>query len=211
MAIYQHNGLLIKNGNAKMDPDTLIFNMSTATWCPSNKLGFCKVPTKCYATRDERIYPNVINYRLRQQEYWKDCTAEDFIQDLYQILKRHNKALADVRFLRFNEAGDFKTQACVTKAEKIARYLYRVLNIQAYCHTAREDLDYTACNYLLVKGSGHMAGNNGYSYYMPVANKELLNTLRGQTVGNFHYCSMKGCNGCTVCKEPNNMAVIWTR
>jgi hypothetical protein len=140
-------------GNSKVPSSTAIFNMGSATHCPSKALGLCAAANcgvKCYALKAEYLYPAVLPFRERQEKYWLNVTAEEFALDFitYNMSKRkpHNA-------LRLNESGDFHSQACVDKAERIATYL-NMWGIVTYCYTSRSDLDYSSVKSLRISGSG---------------------------------------------------------
>ena len=163
MASYKVDGLEIKTGNSKLGTDTLIFNMGTAKDCPSKALGLCAVCDDCYALAPEKQYPSVIPYRERQEDYWKACTAPEFITALDKVLHKNfdGKPLhRSINHFRFNEAGDFWSQACVAKLHVIAHHLMKAYQITTYGYTARADLDFSRVIFL-VKGSDNDAGNNG--------------------------------------------------
>lgn len=153
------NGL-IGTGNQKLPRTTAIFNMSSAHDCPSFKLGFCQAILKrgkkagkhvCYAKHSETsMRPFVQPYREAQGKYWMELTAEDFV---WQFLLLNSIKEVPYTALRFNEAGDFHGQACLDKAEKIARMLDR-FGVKTYCYTARRDLDFSKVRHLIVSGSG---------------------------------------------------------
>lgn len=146
--------LLGKEGNKKIPNTTAIFNMSSAHDCPSKKLGLCKAAAcgvKCYAIKSEvASRPLVQPYRERQRDFWLSTSAESFAVQFLLI-----NALRRVTFnaLRFNEAGDFHSQECLDKAEKIARIL-KPYGVTCYCYTSRDDLDYHRLEALKVSGSG---------------------------------------------------------
>lgn len=146
---------LFSFGNTKLPKSTAIFNLGTATDCPSAKLGLCKIPTgKCYALKAERMYKQVIPYRLRQMAFWSECTPESFVAEFIATVGK--KA---VKYLRFNEAGDFYGQPCVDKMSAIADLL-KAYGIKCYVYTAREDLDFSnTSDNLTVNGSGFMVDN----------------------------------------------------
>jgi hypothetical protein len=52
---------LFSFGNLKQDGGTAIFNFCPSADCPSEKLGLCKLPGKCYAKKAERIFPVIQN------------------------------------------------------------------------------------------------------------------------------------------------------
>ncbi|HUS88403.1 MAG TPA: hypothetical protein VMW91_03385 [Desulfosporosinus sp.] len=146
---------LMQAGNIKIPKTTAIFNMSSATDCPSLKLDICKacVADKnfCYALKSERSYrPNVLPYRRRQQEYWLTTTAEQFA---FEFLLVNSLKPVPYTKLRLNEAGDFHSQACIYKADKIARILSNY-GVDTYCYTSRSDLDFSKIKYMTVNGSG---------------------------------------------------------
>ena len=147
--------VLRTEGNLKIPATTAIFNMSSATDCPSRKLGICKAVVNgksvCYAKRAEcSMRPGVLPFRRKQQLYWKRVEPEQFCAELLAISLAKLKPFTA---LRFNEAGDFHTQSCVDKAEKIARIL-KIYGIIAYAYSSRDDLDYSKIRALKISGSG---------------------------------------------------------
>ena len=56
-------------GNKKLPNEILIVNITSATECPSDKLGFCKCSRICYAKKCERIYKRYLNKNLLIQSY----------------------------------------------------------------------------------------------------------------------------------------------
>lgn len=141
-------------GNLKIPSTTAIFNMSSAHDCPSRKLGKCKAIVDgkcvCYAIRSENSSrPCVLPFRRRQQAYWEAVSAEEFCVEFLAICATKTKPFTA---LRFNEAGDFHSQACVDKAEKIARIL-KPYGIVCYAYTSRDDLDYSDVRDMVISGS----------------------------------------------------------
>jgi len=144
---------LISTGNRKLSKEIAIFNMSSATDCPSKKKGLCKAAScgaKCYAMKAEQAYPAALPYRRRQEQLWKNITSEQFSNGLAEL--NANKKVK-ISALRLNEAGDFHTQACVDKAECIAIRL-AAEGITTYAYTSRNDLDFSGCKRLIINGSG---------------------------------------------------------
>ena len=148
-------------GNHKIPNTTAIFNMGTATDCPSKKLGLCKVVNngiKCYAYKAEQQYKEkVLDHREQQAKYWKNTSKEQIVTD---IIKKTSTKRKPITHLRINESGDFHTQEDVNKLSYISKQIKQTLNITTYGYTARSDLDFTECH-ALIKGSGHDSGNNG--------------------------------------------------
>ena len=152
---------LIQSGNHKLPKTTAIFNMASATDCPSLKAGLCSAVDEngkvfCYAVKAERGYrPDVLPYRRRQEKFWLSISAEEFANQFIAINARKRKPFTA---LRLNEAGDFHSQGCVTKAEKIAQLL-KPYEVRVYAYTARKDLSYKKIDQLVVNGSGWTKDN----------------------------------------------------
>jgi len=146
---------LMSSGNIKIPSTTAIFNMSSATDCPSRKLGLCSAELagcKCYAIKSEvPSRPSVLPYRRRQEKFWKGIAASKFALDFLSV--NAAKSRKPFTALRLNEAGDFHGQACVDKADMIARILSD-FGIVTYCYTSRSDLNYSSAKSVVVMGSG---------------------------------------------------------
>jgi hypothetical protein len=147
----EHIKTLIQYGNKKLPKTTAIFNMGSASDCPSDKLGMCAVSEQCYAKKAERMYPQVLPYRRRQRNKWLKTSGT---QLAFELLESFEKKRKKPTHLRLNEAGDFYSQDCVDKAEEIARKLKSIAGVQVYVYTARKDLDYSQCKHLVINGSG---------------------------------------------------------
>lgn len=144
--------LLGDEGNQKIPSSTAIFNMTSAKSCSSMKLGLCKASAQsasCYARKAEILYPNVLPYREKQAKLWKNITAEDFAKQFLLINLQKVKSFCA---LRMNESGDFVSQECINKAERIATILKRQ-GITTYCYTSRSDLDFSKVKNLIISGS----------------------------------------------------------
>lgn len=183
---------MIQAGNKKLPKSTAIFNMASATDCPSLKLGLCSAVDEngklfCYAKKSEAGYrPDVLPYRRRQEKFWLSISAEDFAAQFIAINARKRKKFTA---LRLNEAGDFHTQACVDKAEAIAK-LITATGVAVYAYTARKDLDYTGIDALVVNGSGWTKDNVTNDF--KIVDKDGKNVPAGYVV-----CPMD----CSICKR----------
>lgn len=201
-------------GNSKLGDDTIIFNMGSASECPSAKLGYCKLGKHCYALKAETQYPSVGVYRNRQQAYWLNTSAHDIGNDIINALKskraRVNGKLIPlidkVKYFRFNEAGDFHTQACVEKLNIIASML-AYYDITTYGYTARKDLDVSG-KLFNCKGSGHDNGNNGKTIARPQA--VLWNETYEELGTEYTVCPMD-CTICDLCKTSDGLNIVFPR
>jgi hypothetical protein len=186
-------GSLIGEGNLKIPSTTAIFNMTSAKDCPSLKLGLCKAFFNgkhiCYAKKSENeMRKNVLPYRRRQEAYWREVTANEFVSEFILINSTKRNPF---KYIRFNESGDFISQDCVDKAEKIANMLHR-FGVKCYCYTSRSDLNFSKCRYLVVSGSNFK--RSGISnIFKIIGNKKELTKGYKLCVGD-----CKVCNRCTL-------------
>ncbi len=191
----------IATGNIKLPRTTAIFNMGPATHCPSLAKGLCKAFSPkgkhiCYAMKAERLYPNNLPYRLAQMKFWKDVTAEDFAS---QFLLINALKYRQWTRLRLNEAGDFFSQKCLDKANRIAMILAR-FGIKTYCYTHRSDLDYSKVKHLIVSSSNFEDKN------IPNAFRMVENVKRERPMG---WSICKGdCRVCDLCSKRGSKVVI---
>jgi len=187
-------------GNIKIPRTTAIFNMSSAHDCPSRKLGLCKACVNgksiCYAIKSEvASRPNVLPYRRRQEAYWKSINAEQFCVEFLAISITKPKPFTA---LRFNEAGDFHSQACVQKAEKIARIL-KPYGVICYTYTSRDDLNYKGIRDLVISGSNFQ--KDGISNIFLIID-EKKNKPKGYGI-----CPMN-CRICNRCQKKGLKTVV---
>lgn len=150
---------MLKFGNHKLDKKIAIFNMGTAQDCPSKKLGLCATVNKginCYARNPEIQYKeHVLNYRNRQNEFWRTHTEQEIIDYFSSIISRKR---TKTTYFRYNEASDFHTQQDISKLSGISKALKDKYNIITYGYTARSDLDFSNVNFI-VRGSDFKCNN----------------------------------------------------
>lgn len=190
---------LMHGGNTKLPTETAIFSMGPAKTCASKKLGFCQAVCNgkncCYAKKAEDFRPTVLPYRMKQEKYWKSTTATEFIT---QFLIINNFKLRPYKALRFNESGDFHSQECVDKAEKIARGLKK-FGIKVYGYTARKDLDFSKVRNLILLGSNFCKDGVRGTFKM-ILNKKDRPKGYGLCIGD--------CSKCNRCLRGLNTAII---
>lgn len=147
----------IKGGNKKLPKTTAIFNLCPALICPAKLSGECKIDNgRCSADLSEKIYKNVLPYRLRQKKIWSLLTGEKFADLFLQVNeKKRNK----FNMIRFDEAGDINSIDDLYKMNTIAKNLP---GIPVYTYTARRELlkNFNFAGLAVtVNGSGFMAHN----------------------------------------------------
>ena len=138
------NGSVFPFGNIKLSHEVLIINMTSALHCPSAK--FCPIgKNACYAFSDER----------RRESYWQRNARNEIMFDMARenpakwkyifwfirkyIDKARNSGVI-VRYVRLNEAGDFKTAEDVRRFDEFAAELKRDYGIETHAYTANKNL-----------------------------------------------------------------------
>jgi len=89
--------------------------------------------------------------------------------------------------LRVNESGDFHSQLCVEKLEKIAKIL-SAIGIKTYCYTSRKDLNFKYCRNLIVNGSGFKTQGISNIFQIVMKNQEWTDKYL-TCVGDCAICS----------------------
>ena len=186
--------LKLKNGNAKIGKDTLILNITSATDCPTKKLGLCKISKYCYALQPEVRWTDkvtgVLKSRRMQTKIFDELSSMDIA---YQILKKAiRKRRIKIKYVRISECGDFRNQKDVNKISKIAE-LIKESGIRVYGYTARRDLSYSSISdNLILNGSYFMMHNR----FVPV---------RQYSEGSIR---CKGnCRICNLCKQKKGISI----
>ncbi len=176
----------------------MVFNMGSATDCPNR--GRCQAGAKCYALRDETVYKkDCLNFHRLQGAYWESITAELFAElTIEKIGRGRGKKINE---LRFNEAGDMKTENDVLKLEKIAQLL-QPAGVTVYTYTATKQLKPFIENNVktaVVNGSGFTIKGKIFKLFK-----------KGQKVPRGWVMCRGKCEGCNYCKtsEPLKIAIV---
>lgn len=186
------NGVPFSIGNKKLPDGTAIFNMNPAKTCPSMALGLCQCAGKCYAFKAERLYPQVLPFRERQQKAFLELSPAVIANAIYFGGTKKQP----ITCFRFSEAGDFANQAAVDKMTEVCKLL-KAGGIACYGYTARKDLDFTELKkFATVQGSGFMVSNN--FKFIP----------KGGTTEGCDVTCAGDCRICSICWEGKQGLVI---
>lgn len=136
---YVNNKVMpVKIGNEKIGADTIIINTNHALNCYCSKKGYCSIKKDCYAKKSSNTYINSCLYNLAAEINFKKLSAEKIIIDIEAVIK---SADDDIKFIRFNEAGDFINYESFKKANKIATYFKNKYDIVSYTYTHNVELE----------------------------------------------------------------------
>lgn len=136
---YVNNNVMpVKIGNEKIGDDTIIINTNHALNCFCSKKGYCNMKKDCYAKKSSNTYVNSCLYNLAAEINFKNLSAEKIIFNIEEVI---NSADSDIKFIRFNEAGDFINYDLFKKANKIATYFMKKYDIISYTYTHNKELE----------------------------------------------------------------------
>jgi len=187
-------GIPVQIGNHKLGKDTIIYNITSSTNCPSRPLGLCQIPNKCYAMKAERYNKRSLPYKQRQTEYWDNHTPYEIAKAFANITERNFKV--PIKYIRISESGDFRNQNDVDKAIEMAVEM-KILkpDILIYCFTARSDLDFNnRPDNLIINGSAFMLDNS-------------FTVIPKEESGQYRYQCGGDCRVCDLCKYQNNLDI----
>lgn len=182
----------LSHGNKKLGKDTMILNMTPAENCPSKSKNLCQMPNgvTCYARKAERCYPSCLPYRKKQEKLWNTLTVEQIFQDIKSQVGKSRKHM--IKYIRFSECGDFKSQKDVDKMSELADKL-KTIDIILYGYTARSDLTYdNKSDNMIVNGSSFKVDNE----FKAIPKEARPKKNEFICPGNCRYCrACKGKNG----------------
>lgn len=196
-----------KIGNLKIGNDTLIINVNHAFNCFSDKSGYCEHCNDCYAKKAPNTYPNSFLYGLASEINFNRLSATEIINS---IKKAHKDSFKknELKFIRFNEAGDFKSFELFLKANEVAKYFYEHYNIITYTYTHNKELlkhkeaiknSYIVMNWSIKAGAGFKSAitcNNPSDLAKYLSDSE-----------NYVICKGK-CHNCSYCKDKEDLRTV---
>lgn len=149
-------GGLFSVGNAKLSPDTLIINFTSAFGCPSRKL--CPISQcACYAVAGENRLKGTRNKNVKVYKLVTMAKSQKKLPQFFNIAKLYIEMLKDtnqpIKWVRFNEAGDFYNQEVVDLATQFAKEVEAKYGVKCMAYTAIP-LDYReASKYIAINAS----------------------------------------------------------
>lgn len=138
---------LFSISNAKLADDaTLIINFTSALGCPS--VNDCPITqSACYAVAGENRLPdtrrkNIIVQNLVANAYNKNLIGGLFnIAELY--IQEALKTKKPIKYIRYNEVGDFPNQKILIKAAEFSQYVKKKYNVISMAYTSKKGIDPT--------------------------------------------------------------------
>lgn len=203
---YINNSIMpVKIGNEKIGDDTIIINTNHALNCYCSKKGYCSMKKDCYAKKSSNTYINSCLYNLAAEVNFKKLSVEKIIADIEAIIKT---ADTDIKFIRFNEAGDFISYDMFKKADKIAAYFKNNYDIISYTYTHNIELE----DYIKDIDNSNIVLNYSYDVKTSLDVKKCI-VINKSDIYNYlndnNYVICGGvCSNCSYCKNKNEKRTV---
>ena len=149
-------------GNKKVPKTTAIVNTTSWFLCPGRLRGFCELHEVCY-DKCREVMGSVNKSRLNHDLWWRqndaDTIAQFYIYSIKAESLKHPEA--PINLVRFQEVGDFRSTADLTKMIDVSNLIYDALSINSYTYTHNRDIPYNCFKrpHLTINGSGFMIDN----------------------------------------------------
>lgn len=124
--------------NRKTGASVLNFNIGSALKCYECINGHCKVQedgkkTSCYATRDNKRLPLLIQYDIINYIVFNSLPLNDIIKQVKEAIFKF-----EADYVRFNERGSFYSEKSFLKCDAIAKELKEY--VTCYSYTSNTEL-----------------------------------------------------------------------
>lgn len=203
---YINNNIMpVKIGNEKIGDDTIIINTNHALNCYCSKKGYCNMKKECYAKKSSNTYINSCLYNLAAEINFKNLSAEKIIFDIEGVI---NSADSDIKFIRFNEAGDFINYDLFKKANKIATYFMKKYDIISYTYSHNKELE----EYITDIYNSNIVLNYSYDVKTSLDVKKCI-VINKSDIYNYindnNYVICGGvCSNCSYCKNKKEKRAV---
>lgn len=149
-------------GNKKVPNTTAIANTTSWFLCPGRLHSFCELKEVCY-DKCREVMGSVCKSRLNHDLWWRTNDAHTIAQFYIFSIQAENMKRNDdekINLFRFQEVGDFRNQADLTKMIDVSNLIYEALGINSYTYTHNRDLFFSVNRpHLTINGSGFMVDN----------------------------------------------------
>ena len=203
---YVNNNVMpVKIGNEKIGNDTVIINTNHALNCYCSKKGYCNMKKDCYAKKSSNTYVNSCLYNLAAEINFKKLSAKKIISDIEEVI---NSADSDIKFIRFNESGDFINYDLFKKANKIATYFMKKYDIISYTYSHNKELE----EYITDVYNSNIVLNYSYDVKTSLDVKKCIVINKSDIynyINNNNYVICGGaCSNCSYCKNKKEKRTV---
>jgi len=192
----------IKSGNTKITEETLCLNFSGFEKCVSREKGYCKIEKYCYDRKSEYLWKKHLDYINRHAALIQK-TGKKRLLDIYSSFTENIKTERNiqVKYLRFSESGEIRTEKNIEKLAYIAVGLKDRFGVKTYGYTKR--LDFLERG--LFDGMPFVLNVSDYEKYAGKFN--VFKSTENMPRKGKYICRGK-CAKCNLCKHTHGN-VIW--
>lgn len=193
--------LFHKIGNKKIGEDTVIINVNSVLNCYCGKNGLCDQFSTCYAqgVADLRSLSDLTG--LASAIMFDELTVDEIIE---QVEKTILEADEEIRFIRWNELGEFDSIETFMKANEVAKYFFEKYGIISYTYTHNYEIppELMIDSYIVTTFSYPVDMDAKKSIVVDGA--EILDYIDDE---NYIICT-GSCEGCSYCKDKNDLRTV---
>lgn len=193
-----------KVGNLKIGMDTIIINVNHALNCFSSKSGYCENCNCCYAKKSSSNYKNSCLYGLASEINFNRLSVNQIIKAIEKTVKEAK----NIKFIRFNEAGDFKSLEQFFKANQVAKYFFDTYDIITYTYTHNKELlsnkEDIKNSYIVMNWS--IKAGDGFKSAITCNNHSDLPKYLSEPA-KYIIC-LGDCHNCSYCKDKDDLRTV---
>lgn len=193
-----------KVGNLKIGMDTIIINVNHALNCFSSKSGYCENCNCCYAKKSSSNYKNSCLYGLASEINFNRLSVNQIIKAIEKTVKEAK----NIKFIRFNEAGDFKSLEQFSKANQVAKYFFDTYDIITYTYTHNKELlsnkEDIKNSYIVMNWS--IKAGDGFKSAITCNNPSDLPKYLSEPA-KYIIC-LGDCHNCSYCKDKDDLRTV---
>lgn len=193
-----------KVGNLKIGMDTIIINVNHALNCFSSKSGYCENCNCCYAKKSSSNYKNSCLYGLASEINFNRLSVNQIIKAIEKTVKEAK----NIKFIRFNEAGDFKSLEQFFKANQVAKYFFDTYDIITYTYTHNKELlsnkEDIKNSYIVMNWS--IKAGDGFKSAITCNNPSDLPKYLSEPA-KYIIC-LGDCHNCSYCKDKDDLRTV---
>lgn len=180
-------------------------SLSISLNCYCSKKGYCNLCNKCYAKKSSNTYINSCLYNIAAEINFIKLPVDKIISDIETVILN---AKTPIKFIRFNEAGDFISYKHFKKANKIATYFKNKYNIISYSYTHNIELE----RYITEINNSNIVINYSYDIKTDLSVKKCI-VINEQEIKNYvndpNYIICTGsCTNCSYCKNQTDKRIV---
>ena len=193
-----------KIGNLKIGDDTIILNVNHALNCFSSKNNYCENCNCCYAKKSSTNYKNSCLYGLASEINFNRLSVNQIIKAIEKTIKEAK----NIKFIRFNEIGDFKSFNQFLKANEVAKYFFEAYDIVTYTYTHNKELlkhkEVIKNSYIIMNWS--IKAGEGFKSAITCNNPSDLPKYLSEP-DKYIICKGK-CHNCSYCKDKDDLRTV---